>query len=101
MGEIPLPGNDRQCPVKLPCPAMKGATQLVHAAAFGAQHRASVQAGVYIGANFVWGGADNDQRIMDNFIDNVIADVGDMFNATGQLPAFPPDLLNFLVMPLF
>ncbi len=37
---------------------------------------------------------------MDNFINDVIADIGNMLDPACQLPAFAPHLLDFQIVPL-
>ena len=101
VAEIPLSGDDLERSINIPCPAVERAAELLHASALGAQHRATVKAGVYIGPDFIGASARDNQRVMDDLVNHMIADSRDLFNPAGQLPRLAPDLFDLTVMPVF
>ena len=97
--EIPRRRQFVQLALQAPGKAMERAAELVHAAALRAQRGAAMEAGVHIGADFGGAGADHDQRIVDDLVEHMVADVGDLLDATSQLPGLAPDLIDLAVVP--
>jgi hypothetical protein len=77
------------------------APKLFHTSAFGAQHRPAMQARIDIGFDLVRAGAHDNQGIMDDVIDDMIADIWDMLQPARKLPCLAPNLFHFPVMPVF
>lgn len=80
---------------------MEWAPELFHTSAFGAQHRATMQAGVDISLNLVRPRAHDDQGIMDNVLYDMVADIGDVLQTACKLPCLAPNLFHFPIMPVF
>ena len=86
-------------PSRTPGEPVERATELVDAAALGTQLRAPMQTGVDVGADRARARAHHDEGVMDDLIEDVVADIGDLLKPAGQLPGLAPDLLHLLVVP--
>ena len=100
MGEVPLLVHVHEFSVKVPCPRMKRTTETLYAATFCAQQSSAVKAAIYIRTNLSGGCADNNDGVMNDFVDNVVAHIRNLFLATCQLPALTPDRFYFAVVPI-
>ena len=76
--------------VQIPAPGMEGADQPLRIAAPFGQLPAAMAADVEIGGNPVGRGAHDDDRVIDNVISDIVADLRDFLFPAGDLPDFGP-----------
>ena len=89
----------RQLAIKIPCPRVERTTEALNASTFRAQESSSVQTTIYIGTNFSGGGSYDNDGVVNNLINDVIADIGNLFFTTRQLPTLAPHGFYFAVVP--
>ena len=100
LGEVPGTRQGLVRPVQVPGHAVERAAQLGDAPGRRAQLPPAVQAGVEVGLDLVRRGAHDDQVVVADLVEVVVADLGDVVGAAGELPHLAPDLLHLAVVPL-
>ena len=60
-----------------------------------------MQARIDIGFNLVRAGTHNNERVMHDVVDHMVANIRDMLQPTRQLPCLAPNLLDLAIMPVF
>ncbi len=100
MREVPGAVAVLEAAVDVPAPAVEAALELAGAAlaAAGAQLGAAMQAGVVIGADVVLGDAGDDEAVVADLVDVIVADFGDVFLAAGPLPGAGPQPLELFFL---
>ena len=101
MLEIPILWDVGQLALQVPRKAMERAAKLLDAAPGRAQQGAPMQTRIDIGPDLVSRRAYHNQTVMHDFIDEMIANIGELFDAARQLPGLALDFLNFLIMLVF
>ena len=98
MFEIPRARHMRQLAVERPGEAVERAAERLHAAARFAQQDAPMQADVHEGAD-AFGRAGDQDRLVADLIDDMVADVRDLLDPAGHLPDLLPHMLHFQIVP--
>lgn len=73
--------------IGIPFPSVEGTPKPLLAACMGLQLATAMEANILQRLDLIWGGPDDQQRAADNLVDEIIADLGNLFFPTGHLPA--------------
>ena len=90
MAKVPFAGDAFEIAVNVPGCAVEGADKFVGMAVAVAQYAATVEAGIDKAFKLIFTGAGDNNRLVDNLVNMVVAHFGDIFFATGHLPDFGP-----------
>jgi hypothetical protein len=94
-GEVGLVEDMAVLAVERPAPAMEGAGELGEVAAALGELGAAMEAGVEIGLDRARGGARHQDRLVAHLIFEIVAGIGDLLLAAGDLPGEGPEPLGF------
>ena len=98
--EVPLARDVHQFAGERPCESVERAAECPDVSRLQTQRVAAVQTGVVVGADLVGAGSNDDEAVIDDVVDHVVADFGNLFEPTRYLPRLTPDPLHFAVMPV-
>lgn len=99
MREVPGTGRSLHGAVEVPGETVERAAELADVAAAGAQLAAAVQAHVDVRADLVGGRPYDDQRVVADLVDLVVADLRDLALQAGELPHASPHLPHLAFRP--
>src|SRR5439155_6814419 len=94
-----LPVDDLDVPpIRAEAPAVEGTDELFHSAGTFDEHRAAMRADIVKRPDLLGAGADDDDRIIENVVHDIVAGLGDLLQAAGDLPDLRPEMLAFKLM---
>src|SRR5439155_11230582 len=80
-----LPVDDLDVPpVRSEAPAVEGTDELLHIAGTFNEHRAAMRADIVKCPDLLGAGADDDDRIIENVVDDIVAGFRDLLQAAGD-----------------
>ena len=98
--EVPLGGDVFERSVEMPGEPVVGAAELAAPAVVGLEEPAAMQARVGVRPDLVGGRSGHQVRLIGDVVDDVAADLGQMFLPTGELPDAAPEARLLPLVPL-